>query len=91
MVMDVPFLRDALKLPHPLTCLNKQPKFTKSDKKVFCRCSLCHPGCIHAQEATLNINITLGGGRKFAALTLAMHVWQNDTFPNFVISFLTFS
>ena len=43
-------------------------------------------GGIHTQIATLNIIITLGG-RGFAALTL--HVWQNDTFPKFVISFLT--
>ena len=43
-------------------------------------------GGIRTQIATLNANMKLGG-RRFAALTL--HVWENDTFPKFVISFLT--
>ena len=32
-------------------------------------------------------SVMLGGGGGFAALMF--HVWQNDTFPNFTISFLT--
>ena len=43
-------------------------------------------GDIYTQIVMLNINMMLGG-RGFAVLTL--HVWQNDTFPKFVISFLT--
>ena len=43
------------------------------------------PGGIHAQIATLNVNMTLGG-KGFVDLML--HVWQNDIFPKFVISFL---
>ena len=53
-----------------------QNKVKEKDRK-------CKGGDIHTQSTTLNINMMFGG-RGFAALML--HVWQNDTFPKFVIS-----